>query len=78
MMQVYLIERPSVRTYREALGADEARFSRFAHSMLNHGVFVHPDQFEHWFLSGAHTDEDIDRIVDAAADSARALTRPSA
>jgi glutamate-1-semialdehyde 2,1-aminomutase len=78
MMQVYFIERPSVRTYREALGADEARFSRFAHSMLNRGVFVHPDQFEHWFLSGAHTDADIDRIVDAAADSARALTRPSA
>jgi glutamate-1-semialdehyde 2,1-aminomutase len=74
MMQVYFIDRPSVRTYREALGADEARFSRFAHSMLNRGVFVHPDHFEHWFLSGAHTDSEIDRIVETAADSVRTLT----
>src|SRR4029453_4805689 len=62
MMQVYFIDRPSVRSYREAPGADAARFSRFAHSMLNRGVFVHPDQFEHWFLSKAHTDSEIDRI----------------
>jgi glutamate-1-semialdehyde 2,1-aminomutase len=75
MMQVYFIDRPSVRTYREALGADETRFSRFAHSMLNRGVFVHPDHFEHWFLSGAHTDSEIDRIVETAADSVRTLTR---
>jgi glutamate-1-semialdehyde 2,1-aminomutase len=74
MMQVYFIDRPSVRTYREALGADETRFSRFAHSMLNRGVFVHPDHFEHWFLSGAHTDSEIDRIVETAADSVRTLT----
>jgi glutamate-1-semialdehyde 2,1-aminomutase len=74
MMQVYFIDRPSVRTYREALGADESRFSRFAHSMLNRGVFVHPDHFEHWFLSGAHTDSEIDRIVETAADSVRTLT----
>jgi glutamate-1-semialdehyde 2,1-aminomutase len=77
MMQVYFIDRPSVRTYREALGADAARFSRFAHSMLNRGVFVHPDQFEHWFLSKAHTDSEIDRILEVAADSARGLIGPS-
>jgi glutamate-1-semialdehyde 2,1-aminomutase len=75
MMQVFFIDRPSVRTYREALGADDARFSRFAHSMLNRGVFAHPDQFEHWFLSASHADAEIDSILEAAADSAGALAR---
>jgi glutamate-1-semialdehyde 2,1-aminomutase len=75
MMQVYLIDRPRVRTYREALGADAALFSRFAHSMLNRGVFVHPDHFEHWFMSASHSDADIDSILEAAADSVRALAR---
>jgi glutamate-1-semialdehyde aminotransferase len=37
-------------------------------------VFVHPDVFEHWFLSAAHTDEDVARILEAAEDSLRAIS----
>src|SRR5699024_5489869 len=29
---------------------------------LNHGVFLHP--WHNWFLSAAHTDEDIDAILE--------------
>jgi glutamate-1-semialdehyde 2,1-aminomutase len=41
--------------------------------MLNRGVFVHPDHFEHWFLSAAHTEAEVDRILEAAEDSVRDL-----
>ncbi len=73
MMQVYFTDLPRVRTYREALRADGERFSFFAHAMLNRGVFVHPDHFEHWFLSAAHSDREVDRILEAAEDSLRDL-----
>jgi len=75
MLQVYFTDLPKIRTYRQALTADAGRFSLFAHAMLNRGVFVHPDHFEHWFLSASHTENDIDRILEAAADSAKVLTR---
>jgi glutamate-1-semialdehyde 2,1-aminomutase len=71
MMQVYFTDLPRIRTYREALRADAGRFSLFAHGMLNRGVFVHPDHFEHWFLSAAHSEREIGRIVEAAEDSLR-------
>jgi glutamate-1-semialdehyde 2,1-aminomutase len=73
MMQVYFTDLPRVRTYREALRADGTRFSLFAHGMLNNGVFVHPDQFEHWFLSAAHSEREVDRILEAAEKSVRDL-----
>lgn len=75
MMQVYLTDLPKIRTYREALSADAARFSFFAHSMLNRGVFVHPDHFEHWFLSTAHSEQEVDRVLEAAEDSLRVLAK---
>lgn len=41
-------------------------FSRFFHGMLGQGVYLAPSQFEAGFVSIAHTDEIIDRTVDAA------------
>lgn len=75
MFQVYFTELPRVRTYREAMRTDRDLFSRFAHEMIYRGVFVHPDVFEHWFLSAAHTPEDIARILEAAEDALRAIAR---
>ena len=49
------------------------RFIRFAHEMIARGVMLHPDPFEHWFLSTAHSEADIDTVLTAAEDSLRAL-----
>jgi glutamate-1-semialdehyde 2,1-aminomutase len=74
MMQIYFTDLPRIRTYREALHADGERFSHFAHEMLLRGVFVHPDHFEHVFLSAAHTEADVERILEAAVEAASELT----
>jgi glutamate-1-semialdehyde 2,1-aminomutase len=73
MLQLYFTPRARIRDYRETAEVDHERFMRFAHEMIRRGVLVHPDPFEHWFLSGAHTDEDIDLVVEAAEDSLRAI-----
>jgi glutamate-1-semialdehyde 2,1-aminomutase len=41
--------------------------------MLNRGIFLAPSQFEALFVSAAHTDEDIDRTVEAARESLEAM-----
>ena len=48
---------------------DRDRFSDFFHAMLRHGVYLPPSPFEAWFVSLAHTDEDIDATLDAAYSS---------
>ncbi len=55
-----------------ALAADRARWTRFFHAMVERGVLLPPSPFEAWFLSTAHTEEVVERVV-AAAHEAFAL-----
>jgi glutamate-1-semialdehyde 2,1-aminomutase len=41
-------------------------YGRFFHAMLDEGVYLAPSQFEAGFISLAHTDELLDRTVEAA------------
>ena len=60
-----------VRNYDEARGADHARYARFFHGLLDRGVYFAPSGYETLFPSLAHTDADIDRTIEAAAESVR-------
>ena len=55
-----------VRDYATARQADSARYARFFHAMLAHGVYLAPSQFEAAFVSLAHTDDDIAQTLQAA------------
>jgi glutamate-1-semialdehyde 2,1-aminomutase len=54
-----------VRDYRSALLADTKRFAVYFRAMLERGIYLAPSQFEAGFVSIAHTDEDIDRTIQA-------------
>lgn len=41
------------------------QFNRYFQSMLASGIYLAPSQFEAGFISTAHTDEDIDRTIEA-------------
>jgi glutamate-1-semialdehyde 2,1-aminomutase len=60
-----------VRTYDDARTQDTAAFASFFHAMLEQGVWLPPSAYEAWFVSAAHTDDDLARIA-AAADVAAA------
>jgi len=66
MFCAYFTERP-VHNLADAMTSDRARFARFFHGMLAEGVYFAPSQFEAGFISTAHTAEDIERTVRAAA-----------
>jgi glutamate-1-semialdehyde 2,1-aminomutase len=55
-----------VTDYATAKTADTARFGAFFRKMRDRGVFLPPSQFEAMFVSLAHTEDDIDEIVNAA------------
>jgi len=50
-------------------------FSAFHAEMQKRGIYCHPGQFERWFLSTEHTDQDIDDTIAAADESIRAVAR---
>lgn len=62
-----------IRNYAEATTSDTARYARFFHTMLDHGVYLAPSQYEAGFLSTAHSDAEIDQTLDAARKAFHAL-----
>ena len=66
MFCTYFTEHP-VDNLADAMRSDRARFAKFFHGMLAEGIYLAPSQFEAGFISTAHTPEDINRTVAAAA-----------
>ncbi len=56
----------SVTDMDSASKNDREVFGHFFHAMLANGVYLPPSPFEAWFVSLAHSDEDIDATVEAA------------
>jgi len=54
-----------VHNFKEAKAQDTTVFSAFFHSLLEQGVSVPPSAFEAWFVSGAITDLDVERLEKA-------------
>ncbi|MFQ5477703.1 MAG: glutamate-1-semialdehyde 2,1-aminomutase [Candidatus Binatia bacterium] len=55
-----------VINYDEALEIDQKVYAAFFRAMLEAGVWLPPSAFEAWFVSAAHSEDDIDRTVEAA------------
>lgn len=64
-----------ITDYSGAQQQDSAAFARFFHAMLDAGVALPPSGYEAWFLSAAHDDSALNRIVDALPSAARAARR---
>jgi glutamate-1-semialdehyde 2,1-aminomutase len=61
-----------VRDFAAAGAQHTERFRAFFHAMLDRGVYLPPSAFEVWFLSAAHDDRAVDRILAALPAAARA------
>ena len=68
MITLFFTKGP-VRSWADASTSDTKRFSAFHAGMLARGVYWPPSQYEAAFLSGAHTEEDIQRTVAAAREA---------
>ncbi len=66
MFGIFFTSAASVTCYADVTQCDVERFKRFFHLMLQEGVYLAPSAFEAGFMSLAHSQEDIQRTVDAA------------
>lgn len=60
------------RTYAEVQSQEAFRYRPFFHAMLDAGVSLPPSVFEAWFVTAAHDDTAVTRILDALPAAARA------
>jgi glutamate-1-semialdehyde 2,1-aminomutase len=67
----------AVPDYATATQQSTAAYAAFFHSMLRSGVYLPPSVYEAWFLSAAHDDRALNRIVDALPAAAAAAASAS-
>jgi glutamate-1-semialdehyde 2,1-aminomutase len=61
-----------IHNYEDAKRSDTKFFGRFFWEMLARGVYLPCSQFEAAFVSAAHTTDDVDQTIEAAAEALRA------
>lgn len=74
-LTVYFGRTEPVRNYADAQSADGEQFGRFFKLMLDEGICLAPSKYEAWFISTAHTAEDIEATLAAARRSFAKLPR---
>jgi glutamate-1-semialdehyde 2,1-aminomutase len=72
MFTVFFTDRV-VTDFASALRCDTRLFARYFNAMLRCGVSLPPSQFETAFVSFSHTEEDIDRTLEACGNALASL-----
>jgi glutamate-1-semialdehyde 2,1-aminomutase len=67
MFGLFFTDAETVSSFQGTSACDLERFKLFFHGMLDKGVYLAPSAFEAGFVSMAHTHEDIEATIDAAA-----------
>ena len=64
MFQIFFTNKP-VTNYETSKKADSEKFQKMFRTLLKRGIFIAPSQFEVVFLSDAHTENDLNKTLDA-------------
>jgi glutamate-1-semialdehyde 2,1-aminomutase len=73
MTQIYFTSLKAIRNYRDYFMVNAEKFMHFHKEMLKRGTYFHPRQFLHMFTSTVHTEEDIQKTIEAAHEAMKAI-----
>jgi glutamate-1-semialdehyde 2,1-aminomutase len=77
LLTVFFSDRP-VRSFEDARDCDLDAYGAWCRELLARGVYPPASQFEAWFPSLAHSAEQIERTLEAAAGAFASLPEPGA
>jgi glutamate-1-semialdehyde 2,1-aminomutase len=64
MISIHFSEH-AITDFASAGAANNARFAKYFHAMLNRGIYLPPSAYESWFLNNALSKEDLDKTIAA-------------
>jgi len=72
MITLFFTDVP-VTDFDSAMTSNTDKHAKFFHAMLSRGVYLPPSQFEAWFVSLMHGEEEIRKTTEAATEAFRTL-----
>ncbi len=73
MFGIFFTDQTEVSSYQQVMQCDAEKFKQFFHKMLEQGVYLAPSAYEAGFMSLAHSEEDIERTLQAAGNAFAAM-----
>ncbi|MCH4247799.1 MAG: glutamate-1-semialdehyde 2,1-aminomutase [Acinetobacter populi] len=69
MFGLYFTDQDDISSFDSMLKCDVDAFKQFFHGMLRRGVYFAPSAFEAAFISSVHSDQDIEKTIQAAKET---------
>jgi len=73
MMTLFFTNEKKVTSLDEAMKSDTEKYAKIFKLSLESGIYLAPSQFECTFVSQAHSDEDIDKLIQANLEALKQL-----
>ena len=75
MFQIYFTARNAIHDYRDYCKyVDTKLYSQFVHRLLDRGIYMTPSNGLHWIISTAHTNADVQKLLEAADQACMGLS----
>ena len=75
MFQIYFTGNKRIRNYRDTLTLNNKLYKTFLLAMINEGVFPNPKPLGRWYLSAAHTEEEVEQTIKTLEEVIREIAR---
>ena len=72
MLTLFFTEE-QVKDFNSAVKSDTILYGKYFHEMLKRGIYLPPAQFEAFFISTAHSKEDLDKTIKAHKEALSAI-----
>jgi glutamate-1-semialdehyde 2,1-aminomutase len=73
MMTLFFTENKQVTSFDEAMKSDSERYANYFRLSLESGIYLAPSQYECMFISYAHTENDLQKLIDANLEALKQL-----
>ena len=74
-MMCMFFQSEKVKDYKSATESNVQQYSTYFQEMLNRGVYLPPAQFEAMFISNSHTEQDIEKTIEAHFETLKYMFR---
>nr|WP_321454281.1 glutamate-1-semialdehyde 2,1-aminomutase [uncultured Carboxylicivirga sp.] len=63
MMTAFFTDGDKVASFDEAMSSDTGKYADYFKGMIDNGLYIAPSQFECLFISMAHTEKDLEKLI---------------
>lgn len=66
LMTMFFTDLETVESFEDVMKSDKDKYAKYFSLALEAGIYLAPSQFEAAFISNAHSDEDIEKTIEAS------------